>query len=149
MKYLSQRSLPWSPYLLGKSKLTVYHYGCTTTCVAMLSDYFGCYKDPGMIAKNTSNYTKEGLIIWGNLQFDHMRFVEREYRENAGKIAFYARDKDKAVILQVDFGKHWVVVLRKALIGNDYLVLDPWTGTKVWAKAKYHNVTGAAYFSRK
>lgn len=148
MVYLSQRDPLWTGDRLGASSLTVGRFGCTTTCISMLSDYFSCFKTPKEIAHNAANYTKDGLVIWLALNFAHMGFVRRGYGEEASSIIAALKDPNSAVILQVNYGQHWVVGLRKALIGSDYLVLDPWTGKKVWAKSVYKNVTGAAYFKK-
>lgn len=149
MRYLSQRDPQWAGERLGASTLTVGRWGCTTTCISMLSDYFGCYKSPVDISHNVNNYTKDGLVIWKNLQFTKMKFDRREYGENAANILDALKDPNKAVILQVNHGAHWVVGLRKTLLGSDWVILDPWDGKKKNCKAAYFNVTGAAYFSRK
>ena len=114
----------------------------------MLSDYFGCYRSPPDIAHNAANYTPDGLIIWQQLRFARMQFIRRDRKVDTLAIADAMRDPNKAVMLEVNNGQHWVVAIRKTLLGNDYLVADPWTGKKVGAKAAYHNVTGAAFFAR-
>lgn len=148
MIYLSQRDPKWVNEKLGQSSLTVGRYGCTTTCISMLSDYFGCYKSPIVLAHNVANYTKEGLVIWQNLSFPKMKFVKRTFGENMAEIVSAMKDNDRAVMLNVSDGAHWVVGLSKKLLGNDYVMLDPWTGAKGSVKAVYRNVTGAAFFER-
>lgn len=158
MQILSQHDPRWAADHLGPSNLTVSGYGCTTCCISMLSDYFKCYKSPKDIAHNAANYTPvghpqgPGLIVWNNLKFDKMKFVWRDYGEKPEKIADAMKDPDKAVMLQVHNGAHWVVALRPPYFfeghKGDYWVADPWTGTKTWAKARYFNITGAAYFAR-
>ena len=133
---------------MGSSKLTLGKLGCTTTCISMLSDYFGCYRSPEELAHNANNYTKSGLVIWQNIIFNKMSIGWREYKRDDKKIQEYLKDPNKAVILQVDNGAHWVVALRKTLFGNSYIVADPWDGTKCDVIKKYHNITGAAYFHR-
>lgn len=147
MKILSQRDPAWAADKLGASTLTIGRFGCTTTCVSMLSDYFGCFKSPPEIAHNVSNYTPDGLIVWSRLTFARMQFVRRDYAEDKLAILDAIKDQNKAVMLQVNNGAHWVVALKRSLFGNDWIVADPWTGKKCGAKAAYHNVTGAAYFS--
>lgn len=151
MIYLSQRDPKWSNALLGASKLPMWRWGCTTNAVSMLSDYFGCYRSPLEIAKNTANYTKAGLILWGNLNkfFSKMQFEWRAYGFDKKRIDESLKNKDKGVILQVDDGKHWVTALRPSFIGNSYIVLDPWDGTKVDVIKRYRNITGSAHFIRK
>lgn len=149
MKHLSQYDPAWGAAKLGQSTLTMAKYGCTTAGLSMLSDYFGGYVSPPELAHNVHNYTKDGLIIWESLKFPTMKFDARERKLNKERIALYLKDPNKAVILNVNGGAHWVVGLRKTLIGDSYVVLDPWGGVKVDVVKKYRNVVGAAYFSRK
>ena len=147
MKYLCQRDPAWCNDKLGKSSLTLGRFGCTTCCVSMVSDYFRHYISPIELAHNVNNYTKDGLIIWKNLPLKGFKFDWRDYEENPAKISVYLKDPDKAVILQVNNGAHWVVALSKVWFKDDYVILDPWTGKKTTAKGAYKNITGAAYFS--
>lgn len=149
MKYFSQRDPRWANVKLGASNIDVYHYGCTTTCISMLSDYFGCLSYPDAIAKVKTNYTADGLILWSNLKFTKMAFVWRQYGRNDSLIRTSLKNPDTAVILQVNDGKHWVVALRPTVFGNDYVCLDPWTGKKCDVIKTYKNITGSAHFTRK
>lgn len=112
----------------------------------MLSDYFQCYKSPSELAHNVNNYTKDGLIIWKNLKFDKMKFASRDYGRNDRMIQQAIKDPNRAVILQVDNGAHWVTALRKTYVGNSYIVADPWSGDKCDVIKRYKNITGAAFF---
>ena len=149
MIILSQRNPNWAANKLGSSLLTIGRYGCTSTCISMLSDYFNCFKTPAEIAINKDWYTQDGLIIWNKLNFTKMAFVERIYRRDDRTIQAALKDPNRAVILQVNNGQHWVVALRKTLFGNSYIVADPWDGTKCDVLKKYHDITGMAFFSRK
>lgn len=115
----------------------------------MLSDYFGCLTFPDAIAKASGNYTQQGLIVWPNLKFEKMAFQRREYGRNDKEIRLALKDPNRAVILQVNDGQHWVVAIRSNFFGGGYTVLDPWTGKKCNVLKVYRNITGAAYFSRK
>lgn len=150
MKYLSQRDPQWANVKLGASKLDMWRWGCTTTCISMLSDYFACYKSPSEIAHNAANYTKDGLVLWGNVSkfFKGMNFEWRQTGFLGARVDESLRHKDKAVILQVDNGKHWVVAVRKSILNGDYLIVDPWDGKKVWLRSRYPNITGSAHFVR-
>lgn len=114
----------------------------------MLADYFKCPVDLISFVHNAAHYTEKGLLIWGSLKFERMRFVRREYGENPKAIIEAMNDPDKAVILEVNNKSHWVVGVKKQLLGNDYIVIDPIGGVKRLCKEKYKNVTGAAYFER-
>lgn len=149
MSYFSQRDPRWVKDYLGESKLTVGRFGCTTTAISMLSSYFGCLRLPSELAHDVHNYTKDGLIIWKNLTFPKMKFVSREYMRNDEKIREYLKDSGKAVIFEVNNHAHWVVGVKPTLIGNDYVIVDPWDGKKKTLLKSYRNITGAAYFQYK
>lgn len=148
MQYLSQRDIRWKDERLGASVLTVGKYGCTTTGISMLTDYFGCFVSPKDIARNRHNYTRSGLILWGDLDFKNMKFVWRDYKEDKTRIADACKQKNKAVLLTVDGDSHWVVAVRP-IEGGDYIIIDTWDGKKKNLKSAYKKVTGAAFFERK
>ena len=146
MIHLSQRDPRWAQTKLGNSNLTVGRYGCTTTCISMLSDYFGCFKTPLELATDPKHYTSDGLVLWPNFKFSRMAFEKRIRGRNDVEIMASLKDPNKAVILQVSHGAHWIVALHKTLFGNDYVSLDPWTGRKCRAVGNYFNITGSAHF---
>lgn len=116
----------------------------------MLSSYFNCYKTPTEIAHNVHNYTKEGLIIWENLNFEKMKFVTRiRWTPGENVINNALRDPDQAIMLEVNNHSHWVLALRKTLIGKSWIVADPWLGDKCDVLKRYKNITGCAVFKRK
>lgn len=149
MSYFSQRDPRWGKEKLGESQLTIGRFGCTTCCLSMLSSYFNCLRLPSELAHDVHNYTKDGLVIWKNLTFPKMKFVRREYIRNDEKICEYLADSDKAAIFEVNNHAHWVVGVRPTLVGNDYIIVDPWDGRKKTLKKSYRNITGVAYFERK
>lgn len=145
MIYLSQRDLEWSSDKLGSSTLTVGRFGCTTSCVSMVSDDFGCYKSPLELAHNANNYTKDGLILWKNLDTtfkNQMCFVFRGYGSTGFEQAL--NNPVQRVILQVNDHAHWVKLIRQS--GSDWIAIDPWDGKECKVFAKYKNITGYAIF---
>lgn len=150
MQILSQRDPKWVSDKLGSSQLTLGKFGCTTTCISMLTDFFGCFQSPPQIAHNVYNYTKEGLIDWHHLNFEKMKFTMR-IRSTPGETVINnaLKDPNQAIMLEVNNHSHWVLALRKTLIGKSWIVADPWDGTKCDVLKKYHNITGAAVFIRK
>jgi hypothetical protein len=114
----------------------------------MLSDYYGFPVTPDRYAANSSFYTPDGLIVWAKLKLFPFRFVRREYGRNDDAIKAAIKDPNQSVILQVNKGQHWVLALRPTLFGNSYVVADPWDASKVDVIAKYHDITGAAYFTK-
>jgi len=115
----------------------------------MLSDYFGSFSAPDEIASHKDWYTPTGLVLWPKFVFPHMRFDGRYFGRNDEAIMAALKDPNRAVILNVDNGAHWVVALRKTFFGNDYVVLDPWWGDKRTACGSYKNIVGFATFARK
>lgn len=151
MKYLSQRDPAWSNVKMGNSNVTIGRFGCTITSCSMLSDYFSGYVSPPEIAGHNEVFTKEGYVIWSKLAFfPTMQFEDRlSGADMFVHVNQALRDPNQACILQVNGTAHWVVALGKSLFGNDYRILDPWTGKKGLARRDYHDITGCALFSRK
>lgn len=163
MKYLRQTDPVRSAKRLGGTSYLMGRWGCTTCCVSMVGDWFGEYIAPEQLASHANLYNKDGRIIWSQLNviFKHMEWVWRQYGASGpgfisaisaatyAKIDAAIKDPNTAVILEVNNGSHWVVAARKTAWGNDYVVIDPLTGGKVYAKQRYHNITGAAFFKRK
>lgn len=145
---LSQRDLRWASVKLGNSSLTMGRFGCTTTCLSMLTSYFGGFVFPDAIAKNGGNYTKDGLVVWQSLSFKDMQFVKRLQMFSSLDVDASIKGPDTAVILNVNDGTHWVVAIRKMPWG-DYLCADPWTGGYCLVKQRYHNIVGSSHFKRK
>ncbi len=148
MKFLSQQDPLWANKFLGQSKFTIGRYGCTTTCISMISDYFGCYQDPGMIAQMFVKYTMDGYILWDTLMLSRVAFESRLKNRDDVAIQAALRDPNRAVILNVNNGAHWVVALSKVTLANDYWILDAWDGKKKKASA-YSNIVGSATFKLK
>ncbi len=145
---LCQRDPRWAQVNLGASTLTVGRYGCTTTSMSMLTSYFGTIIFPDAIAKIITNYTPDGLVLWQNLSFPQMKFEKRLTERNDVEILKSLQDPNRAVILNVSHGSHWIVAIRKTLFGGDFVCADPWTGKKCNAVGSYQNIVGSAHFVR-
>ncbi len=148
MIFLSQRDARWANKTMVPTLLTLGRYGCTTTCLAMLTDYFGSFQRPDSIASFGLKYNLQAQIIWGTISLASMAFQERVFGFNQLKVDISLRDPNKAVILQVANGSHWVVALRKVPFSNQYFIADPWDG-KLKMSGVYGNITGSAHFLRK
>ncbi len=146
---LSQMDVRWASAKLGKSQLTVGRWGCTTTAISMLSDYFKCYASPLEMAGNNKNYTSDGLVNWRALSFKKMKWVWRQYGRDDKKIMESLKDPNKACILQVNNGQHWVVPTGKVPFFNDYWCVDPIDGKSRRVLSRYANITGSSHFERK
>jgi ABC-type bacteriocin/lantibiotic exporter with double-glycine peptidase domain len=139
-----QRDPRWAAQKLGASSLALGRYGCTTTCIADLSTYYGKEFNPSQVCSYIK-YTSDGLVIWGSCQFSQYRFERREYGRNDANIKAALKNPDTSVILQVD-GFHWVVATGTTVFGN-YKIADPWFGDKATV-SRYGRITGAAYFRK-
>ena|SRR3990167_7378547 len=149
MKILSQRSPAWSDVKLGQSNLKVGRFGCTTVAISMLSDYFGSYFDPTILATVTLKYTADGLLLWPSVNnISNMRFVERVRGRNDAKIIESLKDPNKACILEVQ-GRHWVTAIKRNFFGSSYTVVDPWFGDKCDVLKRYKAISGSAHFAAK
>jgi len=151
MKILSQRDPAWAETKMGASTLTLGRWGCTTTAVSMASDYFECYKSPLELAKNVHNYTQDGLILWWNLSFDKMQFVERirgTTDELMPKIKEILKDPNRVAVVEVNNKAHWVLAYSTKWFSKDLAVADPWLGKIVPCLKTYKNITGLAIFMR-
>lgn len=147
LKSFSQRDPIWANLLLKPSRLTMGRYGCTTCCIADLSTYFGDNLTPAQVNQHIQ-YTPDGLIIWQSCNFQHFIFERREQSRNDQNIKAAIADPNRAVILQVAHGSHWVVATSVAS-GNVYNIADPWLGDRASMGRYLNNITGAAYFRRK
>lgn len=138
----SQRNPKWASKKMGNSSLTLGRYGCTTTCIADLSTYYGDNLTPEQVCDKIK-YTK-GLIIWNSCVFPKFKFWFREYGRNDTNIQNALADPKLTVILEVANSSHWVVATGKSLLGG-YKIADPWFGD-FSTISRYRNITGAAYF---
>lgn len=146
MQILSQRNPQWADVKIGPSNITVGRYGCTITCISMLTSYFGNWVDPEQIALKQL-FTKDGLIIWTKLNLPNIKFDHRGYGRNDVEIMDALKDPNKAVILQVQ-NYHWVVALGRGLL-KGYRIADPWFGDKSTTARYKDQITGYAIFKLK
>lgn len=146
MNSYSQRDPRWAELKLGTSHLTIGRYGCTTTCIADLSTYFGDNLTPAQVERDIQ-YTSDGLILWPTCQFKHFAFWFRDHARDDAKIKNALADPNLAVILQVAHGSHWVVATGIDANGM-YKIADPWRGDRSTMKRYNDNITGAAFFRR-
>lgn len=147
MVYLSQRNPKWGNKPIGNSNSLIKDYGCTVTCISMLSDFYGCYKDPAWNAKYLSFLVDK--LIWKSVTEKLcFKFVYRYYTKNMVEFEKAMKGKTTACLFEVN-KKHWVVAVRKSTYpwSKWYLTIDPWTGTKNW----YHedSISGGATFDKK
>lgn len=144
----SQRDPLWAEKAIGNTFYTIGRYGCTLTCIAMLASYFNEKLTPLDIARRC-RYTEDAKIIWASVKFENFEFDGRYYQENREMIDNALKDPNRAVILQVNNSKHWVVATSKTFFLDKYKIADPWYGDRA-TMARYGNqINGFALFTRK
>lgn len=158
INYLSQRDIRWGKNKIGNSQVDLAHYGCTTTCVSMASDWFGEYKSPLEISNHKELYTSDGSLIWINLKklFKTFDFRWREGNilinsntRNDELIRAYlsggAREKDGVVLLAVANNSHWLLPIWYDDLRKDYKCIDPWFGRDCFALESYGNISTSVH----
>ena len=144
MKILSQRNTLWSMCKIGQTFLKLGRYGCTCTCLSMLSDWAGQWVTPAVIAsKNWFN--KNGEIIWQKIDIPHLKFAKRVLGYEKDLVDWAIKSPTSACMLEVD-GFHWVVPMKKVL--GTYWIADPWTGTKKLLWPTYKKITKFVIFNK-
>lgn len=149
MIHLSQQDPRWAKVTLGDSPFIISRYGCTTTAISMLSDYFKGFQPPDALAKTFAKYTMAGLIIWQGLTLPTTQFEVRINARDDQSIMRSLKDPNGACILNVNNGAHWVVAIGKVPFFNDYWIVDPWDAKVKRACATYKNIVGSAHFKHK
>jgi len=141
---LRQGDPKWGSTKIGTTPYTLSRWGCTITCISMLSDYYKCYKDPGVLAKDLK-FTSQAEIYWQSIKSALcLEFTWRFYGADYAKIdKALLGSAETAVILQVD-SSHWVVAIGKVSHGV-YKIADPIDG-KVKTTNSYRKITGGATF---
>jgi len=142
----SQRDPKWADTKMGSSNLTIGRYGCTTTSIADLSTYFGDNLTPYQVSQTISYI--QGLVIWTTCKFTKFHFLNRERLRSDINIKAALDDPNRAVILNVANGSHWVVATGWDNINKVFKIADPWIGDRSDMRRYNNNITGAAYFGR-
>lgn len=157
MIYLKQTDPRWASITLGKSRSSLAAYGCTTTDISMLLDYFKCYIEPGKLAK-LLDYTADGSLLWNSVtEKTGMKFLWRYYSYVDKDAVDASKNPFQAVLLRTrvklqngTYSHHWVVGIRKVpFTKQTWVIVDPLTGT-LTTTLKYGNyIDGMATFCKK
>ncbi len=152
MQILSQRVGPWANDHIGASSVTCAQDGC-----AFMSLINGCRAmgliplsfDPRPLLHDASNFDAKGDILWDVICpkiSPKLVHEGNEYNEDDTKIFATLKDPDRFVILNVDFGRHFVLGWHKPFFGKDIIAADSWYGQLKPVKATWHNIVGERYF---
>jgi hypothetical protein len=157
IEYLKQWDARWKDIKMGDSQLTLGRWGCLTTDLAVVTDSFGCKMTPAQIAQNKKNYDLGGNIKWTSLDFPTFSFRWEEgnqFTKNPNAVdkemlkAWLTPNLDRACIMEVANGTHWVLGLWFNAYDNDFLAMDPMTGATCLVNKTYGAITEAALFVR-
>lgn len=146
MKYLSQLNPEWSAKLIGKTPFTIGRWGCLITCISMLSDYYGVYKDPSELA-NALTFDKYGRLYWKTVNSVWPKIHHRIRGDgfSATLLRAVLKSDDRSAVLELNHA-HWVVAVRPTWYGH-YIIVDPIDGrkksTRVYGKTP---ITGYSIF---
>jgi len=144
---LKQGDKEWEDVTIGKTAIKLKDQGCTITCLAMLSYWYGDYKKPSWIAKNL-DYTATGLVYWKSMNGKlPMNFVYRYYTRDDSKIKSILYSRDNACILEVNNHSHWVVLVGYSRLYG-YKIADPIDGTTKYLSKYYKNISGFTEVTR-
>ena len=143
-----QRDPQWAALKISPSDLTIGRFGCVITALASMSAGFGDNLTPPEVA-DKCKFTDGGLIIWQFCDFSSFEWVHREYFRNDRKIGPALSDANRAVLLQVNEGAHWVLGLGYDKMRESYVIADPWFGDMCVMSRYKNSITGASYFRRK
>lgn len=156
MILLKQCSPAWKNTKLGQSRWTICQKGCVVTSLSMLSDYFRSFKDPNWMAKNLK-FTKssvpnlDGLLLWGSINTSALpfNFEWRSYGLDENRINEALKNPNKAALLNVNGGSHWVLATSKIFFLGmfGYIAADPETGTRHFFSKK--SITGSSIMVKK
>jgi len=157
MKILSQRDPRWAADKIGQSAWTVGQKGCALTSLINGANAIGANPKgltPKGLAHNVALFLPTGDILWDKACafIGPLRFAGREEGQNDARIVASLKDPDGFVILQVNYGAHFALAWSKSihpLHRGDFVIADPWGGTKQYARGAYHNISGARYFVRR
>lgn len=142
MIFYGQRDKNWASDKLGNTNYTIGGYGCTTCCIADAASWFGIIWTPKGLAKKL-DYNYGGYIIWQSLAKIGLKLENRFRKYDKAVIDEALRNPRTIVMLNVNFGAHWVFALKRLGFGT-YWVHDPLTNSK----KIYRGVVGGAVLSR-
>ena len=152
MKLLSQLDPRWCNVKLGSTPYPIGRWGCYETSILNGANALNANPKgllPSDLAANVANFNSNGDLFAEKIckQIGTIKFNGKELTYNPVNIAAALKDPRRFVILNVNGGAHFVLCWGKVPLFDDWFVADPLGGKIVRAKAKYHNVVGARYFS--
>jgi len=143
MKILGQQDHRWNNEKIGKTQFTIGKIGCLTTCISMaISKFTGDYPYPDQLSR-ILKYDNRGILSY-NSDFSPLKYVGRFNYLSIATVEKYANSTDKAVILQINNGAHFVIANR--VENSKIIIYDPWLGDECEVYSRYKKVTGMRLF---
>lgn len=148
MQVFCQRDPRWAHLTIPNSTLTLGRYGCTVSCVAMLTSYFLPERTPAQLLPML-RFAPGGLILWDSCRFENFAWVRRARSYEPSAVRVHILDPSLAVILEVAGGSHWVVATDFTPVSGLIRIADPWLGDRATMARYKGSISGASYFSRR
>lgn len=142
MKILSQRDSKWAGKLLGfnTATYTIGSHGCLITCQSMFLE-----TTPDLVneaLKKVSGFVSGGFYVYGSLQKAYKQVLSEKVVSTPSALTDaqvkeiqQALDSGGYVMCGVDanpatqaYDQHFVLL--KSYVGENFRILDPWTGTE-------------------
>jgi len=124
---LWQKDVHWKNHRIGDSMATLGQYGCYIMCLCMALEKLRGYPCDPRDAVRYWKFTAQGLLS-SKTRFKGMRIALKASYYNRIEVAKYANASNKAAILVLDYGKHYVYV--EKVDGSVTTYIDPWTGKR-------------------
>jgi len=145
----SQQDPRWKDDKIGNSKWTLGVKGCVVCSVCTLASWFGETITPKELASHKELFTLDGLMIWTKLNgiLKTLNFGSRIRFFNESMIDLALKNSETCVLLNVDFGYHFVGALKKTYLG--YTTADSFPMPTVNRNYKNRDVVGFVLFIKK
>lgn len=119
-----QTNPKWNRTKIRGTNLRVGMYGCLICCIASLASYF----QPEIGVQGVidlTGFTPDGKLIWKSGIYPSFEYEKIIKGCDYEAIKSALDDPDRAVILGLNGGKHWVVACGEINKGGQYEIADP------------------------
>lgn len=136
---IKQSDERWKYCRIGNSSATMKRYGCYVSSLCMaLEKLRGWYCNP-RDACAYWNFNLKGEFL-SSTKFKGMKLVKKANYYDRRKVEEYANAKDKAVVLQLNNGKHFIYVDK--VEGTKMTYIDPIDGLSHDDMSLHYKITG-------
>jgi len=124
MQNYKQNNPRWNRTKIRGTNLRVGEYGCLICCIATLASYF----QPEIGVQGVIDLTgfwPDGNVIWKSGNYPSFEYDKIIKGRDDEAIKQALNDPDRAVILGLNSGKHWVVACQYNTELNNFEIADP------------------------